>query len=280
MKKLATLILLAVTTSFFAQKKFEGKAIYMSKTTMDMSRFGNKMTEQQKKQMKARMKNFLEKTYTLTFNRSESSFKENVSLEAPGGASGRSWGRSNGQGSIYKNVQDRKMIEDVEQFSKRFLVTEEMEQPKWELGTETKKIGQYTCYKATMTKDDTSIDWGSMFGRGRNNTAKKDSTKTDAKESAPKKRTLSITAWYTPQVPVSAGPDTYWGLPGLILELSAGRTTMLCTEITINPDDAIAIKTPTKGKKVNRDEYNKIVKEKTEEIRNQFKNRRRGGGRS
>jgi GLPGLI family protein len=280
MKKLATLILLAVTTSFFAQKKFEGKAIYMSKTTMDMSRFGNKMTEQQKKQMKARMKNFLEKTYTLTFNRSESSFKENVSLEAPGGASGRSWGRSNGQGSIYKNVQDRKMIEDVEQFSKRFLVTEEMEQPKWELGTETKKIGQYTCYKATMTKEDTSIDWGSMFGRGRNNTAKKDSTKTDAKESAPKKRTLSITAWYTPQVPVSAGPDTYWGLPGLILELSAGRTTMLCTEITINPDNAIAIKTPTKGKKVNRDEYNKIVKEKTEEIRNQFKNRRRGGGRS
>ena len=280
MKKLATLILLAVTTSFFAQKKFEGKAVYMSKTTMDMSRFGDRYTEQQKKQMKARMKNFLEKTYTLTFNRSESSFKENVSLEAPGGSSGRSWGRSNGQGSIYKNVQDRKMIEDVEQFSKRFLVTEEMEQPKWELGTETKKIGQYTCYKATMTKEDTSIDWGSMFGRGRNNTAKKDSTKTDAKESAPKKRILSITAWYTPQVPVSAGPDTYWGLPGLILELSAGRTTMLCTEITINPDDAIAIKTPTKGKKVNRDEYNKIVKEKTEEIRNQFKNRRRGGGRS
>lgn len=280
MKKLATLILLLITTSFFAQKKFEGKAVYMSKTTVDMSRFGDRYTEQQKKQMKARMKNFLEKTYTLTFNRSESSFKENVSLEAPGGASGRSWGRSNGQGSIYKNVQDRKMIEDVEQFSKRFLITEEMEQPKWELGTETKKIGQYTCYKATMTKEDTSIDWGSMFGRGRNNTAKKDSTKTDAKESAPKKRILSITAWYTPQVPVSAGPDTYWGLPGLILELSAGRTTMLCTEITINPDDAIAIKTPTKGKKVNREEYNKIVKEKTEEIRNQFRNRRRGGGRS
>jgi GLPGLI family protein len=280
MKKLATLILLAVTTSFFAQKKFEGKAIYMSKTTMDMSRFGNKMTEQQKKQMTLRFKNFLEKTYTLTFNRSESSFKENVSLDAPGGFSGRSWGKSNGQGSIYKNVQDRKMIEDVEQFSKRFLVTEEMKQPEWELGTETKKIGQYTCYKATMTKVDTSVDWGSMFGRGRKNTAKKDSTKTDAKEAAPKERILSVTAWYTPQIPVSAGPDSYWGLPGLILELNAGRTTMLCTEITINPDDAIAIKTPTKGKKVNRDEYNKIVKEKTEEIRNQFKNRRRGGRKS
>ena len=33
------------------------------------------------------------------------------------------------------------MIEDVEQFSKRFLVVEEMGQPKWEMSMETKKIG-------------------------------------------------------------------------------------------------------------------------------------------
>ena len=54
-----TLILFSITT--FSQKKFEGKATYMSKRTLDMSRFGQ-MSEQQKKQMKARFKNFLEKT--------------------------------------------------------------------------------------------------------------------------------------------------------------------------------------------------------------------------
>jgi len=272
MKSLFVFLLAFVTSITFAQKSFQGKATYMSKTTMDMSRFG-KMTEQQKKQRMQRMKSFLEKTYTLTFNKTTSSFKEEVKLEAPG-ASGPSWGRSNGQGSIYKNTKDQVMIEDVEQFSKRFLVTEKMEQAQWEMGTETKKIGQYTCYKATLVKEDTNIDWGSIFSR---NTKKKDSTTT--KDVKPAKKMLSIIAWYTPQIPVSTGPDKYYGLPGLILEINAGRTTMLCTEVAISSKEVLEIKEPNKGKEVSRDEYNKIVKVKTEELKDRFQNRGGRGGR-
>ena len=272
MKLLFTFLLALATVTTFAQKNFQGKATYMSKTTMDMSRFG-KMTEQQKKQRMQRMKSFLEKTYTLTFNKTASSFKEEVKLEAPG-ASGPSWGRSNGQGSIYKNTKDQVMIEDVEQFSKRFLVTEKMEQAQWELGMDTKKIGQYTCYKATLVKEDTNIDWGSIFSR---NTKKKDSTKT--KDVKPAKKMLSIVAWYTPQIPVSTGPDKYYGLPGLILEINAGRTTMLCTEVAISSKEVLEIEEPNKGKEVSRDEYNKIVKVKTEELKARFQNRGGRGGR-
>ncbi|SDU20649.1 GLPGLI family protein [Polaribacter sp. Hel1_33_78] len=275
MKLLFTFLLAMVTVTTFAQKDFQGKATYMSKTTMDMNRFGEKMSEQQKKQMMARFKNFLEKNYTLSFNKTESSFKEDVKLDAPGTA-GRRWGNNNGQGSIYKNLKDREMIEDVEQFSKRFLVVEKMDQPKWEMGMETKKIGQYTCYKATMVKVDNKVDWGKMFSR-RGNSKKKDSTETvDKKEDV---KMLAVTAWYTPQIPVSSGPGTYFGLPGLILEINEGRTTMLCTEIVMNPAETIEIKKPTKGKEVNREEYNKIVKKKSEEIREQFKSRGRGGRR-
>jgi len=274
MKSLLSLFLSLITMATFAQKDFEGKATYMSKTTMDMERFGNQMSEQQKKQMMARMKNFLEKTYTLSFNKNESSFKEEVKLDAPG-SSGPRWGASNGQGSIYKNLKDREMIEDVEQFSKRFLVVEPMEQPKWELGTESKKIGQYTAYKATMTTVDTKVDWGSIFRRGRRG-AQKDSTNTEGKE---KVKMVNVTAWYTPQIPVSSGPESYWGLPGLILELNADRTTMLCTEIVINPSEAVTIEKPKKGTKVTREKYNKIIKQKTEELKERFQNRRGGGRR-
>ena len=263
-----TLILFSITT--FSQKKFEGKATYMSKRTLDMSRFGQ-MSEQQKKQMKARFKNFLEKTYTLSFNQSESSFKENVKLDAPG-TSGPSWSRSNGQGSIYKNLKDKEMIEDIEQFSKRFRVMEEMELPQWEMSAETKQIGQYLCYKATMVRVDNSIDWGSIFSRRARNNQKKDSSKTTKDKEAVKLQ--KITAWYTPQIPVSAGPERYWGLPGLILEINAGRTTMLCTEIVINPEDVVEIKKPSKGKEVSRDEYNVMMKQKSEELRERFQNRR------
>jgi GLPGLI family protein len=273
MKLLFTFLLAFATATTFAQKNFQGKATYMSKTTMDMSRFG-KMSEQEKKQRMARFKSFLEKTYTLTFNKTASSFKEDVKLDAPG-ASGPSWGRSNGQGSIYKNTKDKKMIEDVEQFSKRFLVSEDMEPSQWEMGTETKKIGQYTCYKAILVKEDKNIDWGSIFSRGSNK--KKDSTNT--KENKPVKKMLTVTAWYTPQIPVSTGPDTYYGLPGLILELNAGRTTMLCTEVAINTQEALEIEAPNKGKEVSRDEYNKIVKVKTAELKERFQSRGARGGR-
>jgi len=257
----------------FSQKKFEGKATYMSKRTMDMSRF-DKMSEQQKKQMKARFKNFLEKTYTLSFNKSESSFKENVTLDAPG-TSGPSWGRSNGQGSIYKDLKSKEMIEDVEQFSKRFRVQEDMELPQWEMSGETRQIGQYTCYKATMIKIDKEIDWGSIFSRRGSGSKKNDSTKT--KQAKPPVKTQLVTAWYTPQIPVSAGPERYWGLPGLILEINAGRTTMLCTEIVINPEEVVEIKKPSKGKEVSRDEYDVMMKQKSEELRERFQNRRGGG---
>jgi GLPGLI family protein len=277
MKKLITLSLLLCTLVAFSQKKFEGKATYMSKTTVDMSRFGQ-FSEQQKKQWMARMKSFLEKTYTLNFNQTESSFKENVKLDAPG-TSGPRWGRSNGQGSIYKNLKEKKMVEDTEQFSKRFLIVEDMELPQWEMTGETKQIGNYTAYKATMVKEDKSIDWGRMFrrrGRGEND-QKKDSTATKENKED-EARMLIVTAWYTPQVPVSAGPAEYWGLPGLILELNAGRTTMLCTEIVINPEKSVEIKEPTKGEEVSRTEYNKIIKEKAEEMRERFRNRRGGRG--
>ena len=273
MKLLFTLLLALITFTTFAQKNFQGKATYMSKRTMDMSRFG-KMSEQQKKQRIARFKSFLEKTYTLEFNKTTSSFKEEVKLEAPG-TSGPSWSRSNGQGSIYKNTKDKKMIEDIEQFSKRFLVMEDMEEFQWEMGIETKKIGQYTCYKATLTKEDKNIDWGSIFSRSGNK--KKDSTKT--KEMKPVKKMLTVIAWYTPQIPVSTGPDTYYGLPGLILEVKAGRTTMLCTEVVISSKEVLEIEIPNKGKKVSRDEYNKIITIKTAELKEQFQSRRRGNGR-
>lgn len=276
MKKLIALPLLLISLVAFSQKGFQGKAVYMSKTTFDMNAFGNgQMSEQRKKQIMDRMKNFLERTYTLNFDQSVSEFKENSKLDAPGGNNrGFRFGGS-GQGSIYKNSKEGNMVEATEFFGKRFLITEKMEQPKWQLGSETKKIGRYTAYKATMTKVNNDFDWRSM--RRNRGDQKKDSTKTKEKK---KERIELVTAWYTPEIPVSTGPDEYYGLPGLILEINVGRTTMLCTEIVINPTEKVEIKAPTKGDKVTREEYNITVKKKTEEMRDRFRGRgRRGGGR-
>jgi len=52
---------------------------------------------------------------------------------------------------------------------------------------------------------------------------------------------------------------------------------MLCTEIIINPEDVVEIKKPSKGKEVSREEYDTMMKVKSEELRERFQNRRGGG---
>ncbi len=91
LSKLVTLVVLAFTTSISFAQDFQGKAYYQTKTTMDLDQWeGREMSPDQKKRIQERMKSFLEKEYILTFNKSESIYKEDEKLEAPG--SGRGWG--------------------------------------------------------------------------------------------------------------------------------------------------------------------------------------------
>ena len=275
MRNVVFFFFLFTTIGVSSQTSFQGKAIYMSKTTMDMN-FGNRpMSEDQKKRIAERMKGFLEKTYILHFNKTESSYKEEEKLGAPGqGRVGR-WGgmmSSFSGGQKYTNTKEGIVLDESEFFGKNFLISENTGKPDWKLGAETKKIGSYTCYKATYTKVNTALDFGS-FGRRRGN------AKADEKGQDNPPKTTTITAWYTPQIPVSHGPGIHWGLPGLILEVSEGRTTVLCTEINLNASEKVVIKMPTKGKKVTREEYNQIVTKKMGELREQYRGRGRRNGR-
>ena len=77
------------------------------------------------------------------------------------------------------------------------------------------------------------------------------------------------------QIPVRHGPSEYWGLPGLILEVSAGDTTMLCSKLIMNPDEKSKIEAPTRGKEITKKLYKKTIIEKMQEFRNN-RGRRRG----
>lgn len=273
----------------FGQQDFQGKAYYQTKTTMDLDNWGRgQLSEQQKKQIMERMKSFLEKQYILTFSQSESLYKEDEKLEAPGTGGGRGFGMMSSftGGAQYKNVKEKQLLQEQEFFGKQFLIKDSLPDLQWEMGTETKQIGQYTCFKATAVKKVDEFDWSSMRRRDRdrdNAEKKKDSTETaEAKSDNPMDdievpKEITVTAWYTPQIPVNNGPGEYWGLPGLILEINADRTTMLCTKIVLNPDEKDEIKKPTKGKEVTRKEYNDTVKQKMEEMREMYGGRRGGG---
>ncbi len=290
--KLSIAMLLLTSNTLFAQKEFQGKAFYESKTTVDMESWGGRggqMSEEQKKRMAENMKSMLEKTYILTFNRTESTYKEEEKLAAPGAGGGSRWGgmmSSFTGGPQYKNVKNSILLQEQEFFGKQFLIKDSLPPLKWEMGTETKQIGQYTCFKATAMKPVDEMDFSNMRRRT-NDDEKKDATKT--KDSTKKEmsdnpmdelevpKEILITAWYTPQIPVNQGPADYWGLPGLILEVNANRTTILCSKIVLNPEQKDEIKVPAKGKEVTKQEYNDIMKNKIEEMREMYGGRGRGG---
>jgi GLPGLI family protein len=77
---------------------------------------------------------------------------------------------------------------------------------------------------------------------------------------------ITITAWYCPEIPVSHGPEEYNGLPGLIMEVTDGKTILLCSSITLNVKEKVEIKAPTNGSKVTQKEYDEIVMKKMQEF--------------
>ncbi|MGB0455450.1 MAG: GLPGLI family protein [Flavobacteriaceae bacterium] len=270
-------ILLTFSTFVFSQD-FQGKAYYISKTNPDLDSWGGQqMNEAQKKQIMDRMRSMFEKTYILTFDKQASIFKEEEVLEAPGQSGFGMWGNSFSTGPQYKNVKSQQFIQDQEFFGRQFLITDSLQKLDWKLGSETKQIGQYLCMKATATKTVDEFDWRSMRRRDRrkeNKETKTDSTKTTSvSDEIEVPKTVEVTAWYTPQIPVNQGPGEYWGLPGLILEVNADRTTILCNKITLNPQQKIEIQAPEKGKVISRSDYNATVKKKMEEMREMYRGR-------
>lgn len=257
---------------------FQGMAVYESKTStaemMQNFRGNREITPDRQKMIEERMKAAFEKTFILNFDRNASIYVEEEKIDATGqGGGGMRMFSSmmGGGGTHYKNIKEQIFTVDREFFGKEFLVVDSLPKLEWKLEGETKQIGNYTCFKATAVRPVQTSDFRNF--RSRRDETKTDTTKVEANRSTnfmdqwEMPTEVKITAWYTPDIPVSQGPENYWGLPGLILEVSDGRTTILCSKVVINPKEKKEIKAPRKGKRVTQEEYDKIVSEKMQEMR-------------
>lgn len=250
-------------------QEFQGQAFYFSKSKMELGSWGARMSEAEKKQVQARLKNRLEKTFILNFNKVASLFNEEEKVDAISGATD-SWGNNFSRGEQYKNVKENSLVQSQEFYGKRFLVKDKLQEIKWVMGSESKKIGQYMCFKATASIPTAELTWYDFsWSDLRSKATDKD---TNSKEVEVK--TTEVEAWYTLQIPIGHGPAEFWGLPGLILEVSAGNTTILCSQIVMNPKDKIKIEAPDKGKEITKSKYQETIKEKMLEMRNNRGRRR------
>ncbi len=245
-------------------QEFQGQAFYFSKSKMELGSWGARMSEAQKKQVQARLKNRLEKTFILDFNREESVFNEEEKVDAISGATD-TWGSNFSRGEQYKNIKENRLVQTQEFYGKRFLVKDKLQAISWKVGTESKVIGQYMCFKATASIPTSELTWYDFSWSDLR------STTTDKE---PEVKITEVEAWYTLQIPVRHGPAEYWGLPGLILEVSADNTTILCSKIVMNPKKKIEIEAPDKGKEITKNDYQATIKGKMLEMRNNRGRRR------
>jgi GLPGLI family protein len=290
MKKLVVTFTLVLATIQMHAQEFQGMAVFESKTST--SDFKNRMqgnkdiTPEMQKNIEERMKKMFEKTFILNFDKSASIYKEEEKLEAPtqgGGGGGMRMMSSmmGGGGTFYKNVKSKTYTVDKEFMGKEFLIKDSLADLKWKMEAETKIIGGYNCFKATAVRPTSKTDFRNFRPK---NTEKSEVEKPEDKEKKtsfmselemPKE--IIVTAWYTPEIPVNQGPEGYWGLPGLILEVNDGKTTILCSKVVLNVKEKAEIKEVTKGKVVSQNEYDDIVVKKMEEMR-EMRERNRGNG--
>lgn len=265
MKTIISIITLCLAFSINAQN-FTGKATYKTsrKSSFKMKTDKEGVNDKMQEEIQKRIQKMNQKTFILEFDKTTSIYKEDVKLEAPKPQVGgnrvvvMSFGGSGGGSLYYKNTQEKRFSNQTEIMGKVFLVKDSLPNYKWELSSETKNIGKYTCYKASFSREVENTSMSMINGESKEVT---------------KKEMITTTAWYTLQIPISNGPDDYQGLPGLILEINDGKKMIVCTEIVLNPSDKITIHEPTKGKVVNQEKYSEIQKQKTKEMMEKFKSR-------
>ncbi|TDP61938.1 GLPGLI family protein [Flavobacterium dankookense] len=138
-----------------------------------------------------------------------------------------------GDAVFYSDSLEKNSLIQQNSVGELFLISSKF--PEWELTNETKKIGNYTCFKAKYISKN-----------GNRNSIDE--------------------IWYTPEIPVQFGPNKYIGFPGLVIEVIAGKIRFTATKIQLNSQQTIIIEKPVKGKKITEEGYKKILEKAADEL--------------
>jgi len=119
----------------------------------------------------------------------------------------------------------------------KYLIKKQLSSYEWVLTKEKLIINDLTCYKATTI------------------------LKLDGRSG---EILRPVVAWYTTDINLSAGPDGFGGLPGLIMQLEVNKVVTTLKKIEFS-DKPLEINLPTKGKKMTEAEFDALMKDINED---------------
>jgi GLPGLI family protein len=120
---------------------------------------------------------------------------------------------------IYSNVATKKITSQKNVFGTLFLVEDSTRKIKWKITDETRTIAGFLCRRANAMVMDS----------------------------------IYVVAFYADEIITSGGPESFSGLPGMILGLALPHQhiTWFATKVEAVPVSVASLPPPSKGKKVN-----------------------------
>jgi len=157
-------------------------------------------------------------TYHLAFNDSRTKFWPMDNNQAPSaGFFGNDPSVDMGN-TIVNDLMAGQTIGQKTVYEQTYLITDSTRRIQWRITNETREIAGYECRRANALVLDS----------------------------------IYVVAFYTDQIPVSGGPESFTGLPGMILgvALPYENTTYFATNVEDRPVSAKELEAPKKGKAV------------------------------
>ena len=156
-------------------------------------------------------------------------FNENQSLYAYGEENTeQGWSGRKETFFLTKNFASEHSTDYIDMLGKTYIVDDTLHTPTWKILNQIKEVAGYICMKA---------------------------------ETVDTVKNQKITAWFAQEIPVMAGPERYFGLPGLILELDINEGDVVITASKVEfkkLTNEFNLK-KIKGKKISDAEYAKII---------------------
>jgi len=134
----------------------------------------------------------------------------------------------NQNNTTFTNLKEQVVISEKKIFEKTYLLKDKIRKIRWKITDETRTIASYPCRRANALVD-------SMY----------------------------VVAFFTEQIPVSGGPESFTGLPGMILQLALPHENITWMAIKVT-ESSVAPKSmaiPARGTLVNRSALYETINE-------------------
>lgn len=231
MKKILFLILLFCPALVFSQP-MEGRIRYLvTRHWTKMMSHLDYMSKQSRERASYMWGNRSEwKTYSnLFFNETQTKYESSEEKAEPEEEGGYAWRKE--MFFLKRDFEKNTQFDGRTIMSKGYLIEDTLLTPKWRILNDLKEVAGHVCMKATLT--DTM-------------------------------RKQTIVAWFAQDMPHKGGPESFFGLPGMILEIDVNDGAMILTADLIEMkklSNELDPPAKLKGKKIKQADYEKLVKE-------------------